>query len=104
MTSDQQIFYSTLENKPIGYANDSTLIAVVQSLGVRVAIMESLTHDAAFRTAGTLFPLQYHYETIMLTLYLMVRDLQVLRARPMLFLLSLAAHSLFVFHFLVLHC
>ena len=29
----------------IGYADDSTLIAVVPSPGVRVAVVESLSHD-----------------------------------------------------------
>ena len=31
-------FFSTLENKLIGYADDSTLMAVVPSPGVRVAV------------------------------------------------------------------
>ena len=34
-----------MENKPIGYADDSTLIAVVPSPGVRVAVAESLSRD-----------------------------------------------------------
>ena len=34
-----------LENKLIGYADDSTLIAVVSSPGVRVAVAESLSRD-----------------------------------------------------------
>ena len=34
-----------LENKLIGYADDSTLMAVVPSPGVRVAAAESLTSD-----------------------------------------------------------
>ena len=34
-----------LENKLIGYADDSTLMAVVLSPGVRVAVAESLIHD-----------------------------------------------------------
>ena len=34
-----------LENKLIGYADDSTLMAVVPSPGVRVAVAESLIHD-----------------------------------------------------------
>ena len=37
--------FSILENKMIGYADDSTLIAVVPSPGVRVAAAESLSHD-----------------------------------------------------------
>ena len=35
--------FSVLENKMIGYANDSTLIAVVPSPGLRVAVAESLS-------------------------------------------------------------
>ena len=38
-------FFSILENKLIGYADDSTLIAVVPSPGLRVAITESLSRD-----------------------------------------------------------
>ena len=38
-------FFSILENKRIGYADDSTLIAVVPSPGVRVAAAESLSRD-----------------------------------------------------------
>ena len=37
--------YTPLENKLIGYADDSTLIAVVPSLGVRVTVAESLNRD-----------------------------------------------------------
>ena len=37
--------FSILENKLISYADDSTLIAVVPSQGVRVAVAESLSHD-----------------------------------------------------------
>ena len=37
--------FSILENKLIGYANDSTLIAVVPSPGLKVAVAESLSHD-----------------------------------------------------------
>ena len=37
--------FSILENKLIGYADDSTLIAVVPSPGLRVALAESLSHD-----------------------------------------------------------
>ena len=34
-----------MENKLIGYADDSTLIAVVPSPGLRVAVAESLCRD-----------------------------------------------------------
>ena len=37
--------FSILENKLIGYADDSTLIAVVPSPGLRVAAAESLSRD-----------------------------------------------------------
>ena len=37
--------FSILENKLIGYADDSTLIAVLPSPGLRVAVAESLSHD-----------------------------------------------------------
>ena len=37
--------FSILENKLIGYADDSTLIAVVPSPGVRVTVAESLIGD-----------------------------------------------------------
>ena len=37
--------YSILENKPIGYADDSTLMAAVPSPGVRVTVAESLIRD-----------------------------------------------------------
>ena len=37
--------FSILENKLIGYADDSTLIAVVPSPGLRVAVAESLCSD-----------------------------------------------------------
>ena len=36
---------SILENKLIGYADDSTLMAVVPSPGVRVIVAESLIYD-----------------------------------------------------------
>ena len=36
---------SILENELIGYADDSTLMAVVPSPGVRVAVTESLVRD-----------------------------------------------------------
>ena len=37
--------FSILENKLIGYADDSTLIAVVPSPGARVTVAESLNRD-----------------------------------------------------------
>ena len=37
--------FSVLENKLIGYADDTTLIAVVPSPGLRVAVAESLSRD-----------------------------------------------------------
>ena len=37
--------FSILENKLIGYADDSTLIAIVPSPGLRVAVAESLCRD-----------------------------------------------------------
>ena len=37
--------FSILENKLIGYADDSTLMAVVPSPGVRVTVAESLNRD-----------------------------------------------------------
>ena len=37
--------FSILENKLIGYADDSTLIPVVPSPGVRVAVAESMCRD-----------------------------------------------------------
>ena len=37
--------FSILENKLIGYADDSTLMAVVPSPGVRAAVAESLIRD-----------------------------------------------------------
>ena len=37
--------FSILENKLIGYDDDSTLITVVPSEGVRVTVAESLSHD-----------------------------------------------------------
>ena len=38
-------FFSILENKLIGYADDSTLMAVVPSPGNRVTVAESLIRD-----------------------------------------------------------
>ena len=37
--------FSILENKPIDYADDSTLMSVVPSPGVRVVAAESLIRD-----------------------------------------------------------
>ena len=37
--------FSILENKLIGYADDSTLLAVVPSAGVRVTVAESLSRN-----------------------------------------------------------
>ena len=37
--------FSILENKLIGYADDFTLMAVVPSPGIRVAVAESLIRD-----------------------------------------------------------
>ena len=42
---DTSELFSILENKLIRYADDSTLMAVVQSSGIRVAVAESLIHD-----------------------------------------------------------
>ena len=39
------VLFSILENKLIGYADDSTLMAVVPLPGVRVAVAESLIRD-----------------------------------------------------------
>ena len=38
-------YFSILENKLVGYADDSTLMAVVPSPGVKVTIAESLISD-----------------------------------------------------------
>ena len=37
--------FSRLENKPYGYAEDSTLVAVMPSPGERVTVTESLNCD-----------------------------------------------------------
>ena len=42
LQNTSELFY-ILENKLIGYADDSSLIAVVPSPGVRVAVAESLS-------------------------------------------------------------
>ena len=39
------VFFSILENKLIGYVDDSTMMAVVPSPGVRVTLEESLIRD-----------------------------------------------------------
>ena len=38
-------FFSILENNLIGFADDSTLMSVVPSPGIRVAVAESLSSD-----------------------------------------------------------
>ena len=47
--------FSILENKLIGYADDSTLMAIVPSPGVRVAVEESLIRDLAGLVSGVTF-------------------------------------------------
>ena len=47
--------FSILENKLIGYADDSTLMAVVTSPGVRVAVVESLNRDLDRVVSGVTF-------------------------------------------------
>ena len=47
--------FSILENKLIGYADDSTLMAVVPSPGVRVAVAESRICDLAGLVSGVTF-------------------------------------------------
>ena len=42
--------FSILENKLIGYADDSTLMAVVPSPGFRVTVAESLIRDLGRKT------------------------------------------------------
>ena len=44
-----------MENKLIGYADDSTLIAVVPSPGLRVAVVESLCRDLVKVSRGVTF-------------------------------------------------
>ena len=41
----RRISFSILENKLIGYADDSTFMAVMPSPGIRVAVAESLIRD-----------------------------------------------------------
>ena len=48
-------FYSILENKLIGYADHSTLMVVVPSPGVRVAVSESLIRDIGRVSEGVTF-------------------------------------------------
>ena len=47
--------FSLLENKLIGYADDATLMAVVPSPGVRVAVAESLSLTLAGLVSGVTF-------------------------------------------------
>ena len=47
------VLFSILENKLIGYADDSTLMAVVPSPGVRAAVAESLSPLAGLVTGVT---------------------------------------------------
>ena len=46
--------FSILENKLIGYADDSTLMAVGPSPGIRVAVAESLGRVSEFVTLAGL--------------------------------------------------
>ena len=48
-------FFSILENELIGYADDSTLMAIVPSPGVRVAVAESLIRDLGSVSGGVTF-------------------------------------------------
>ena len=45
--------FSILENKLIGYADDSTLIAVVPSPGLRVRVAESLSRDLVISSSSS---------------------------------------------------
>ena len=47
--------FSSLENKLIVYADDSTLMAVVPSPGVRVVVAESLIRDHGRVVSGVTF-------------------------------------------------
>ena len=47
--------FSILENNLIGYADDSTLMAVVPFSGVRVAVAESLISDVGRVVSGVTF-------------------------------------------------
>ena len=47
--------FSILENKLIGYADDSTLIAVVPSQGLRVIVAESLSRYLVKVKSGETF-------------------------------------------------
>ena len=51
--------FSILKNKLIGYADDSTLMTVVPSPGVRIAVAESLIRDLG-RVWGDEGPWQFH--------------------------------------------
>ena len=46
---------SILVNKLIGYADDSTVMAVVPSPGIRVAVAESLIHNLGRLVSGVTF-------------------------------------------------
>ena len=48
-------FFSILENKLIGYADDSTFMVVVPSPGVRVAVAETLSMTLAGLVSGVTF-------------------------------------------------
>ena len=47
--------FPILENKQIGYGDDSILIAVVPSPGVRVTVAESLSRDLVMVVNGVTF-------------------------------------------------
>ena len=47
--------FSNLEKKQMGYADDSTLMAVVPSSGVRVSVAESLIRDFSGLVSGVTF-------------------------------------------------
>ena len=47
--------FSILENKLIGYADDSTLMTVVPSPGIRVTVSESLIRDLGRVVSGVTF-------------------------------------------------
>ena len=47
--------FSILENKLIGYGDDSTLMAVVSSPGVRVTVVESVIRDLGWLVSGVTF-------------------------------------------------
>ena len=57
--------FSIVENMPYGYADDSTLVAVVPSSGERVAVSESMNRDLFFfnNFISTRYDTGYTYET-----------------------------------------